>query len=245
MRNLFDPIREEKVIYVEQQKPKEVVAAKRKQIPTSFLGKIKQLHHTSLNSKNKDGRINYGTDSNGRILSHSVSPYAKTFWSNIEQGIKPLVEALYNKMFLTISSCEGHDYTSRRFVAVVLPSEDYAKLLARQIGNMTFLEYDIFHCSKYMNQVLDVNEKINKVKDIGRVEDGMNADMAVVTLNAMYHRGYDNYYVLEIIIGKEIEKEDPWYLKLGLKFFKYFLQKKWTRRVIKRINSDRVSYYYE
>ena len=47
-------------------------------------------------------------------------PLCGKLLDNIEPKIAPLVSALHKKRYLTYSSCEGHDYTYRRYVGLVL-----------------------------------------------------------------------------------------------------------------------------
>jgi hypothetical protein len=57
------------------------------------------------NVRQPNGRINVeGTDN----LAVSVSPSSPEFYENIEDGIKPVVEAFVSKGYFPISSCQGH-----------------------------------------------------------------------------------------------------------------------------------------
>ena len=65
------------------------------------------ISHKVNNIIHKNGRI-YLDIKDGKLTANSVSPYSEKFWLNIENGIKPLVEAFYKKRYLTYSSCESH-----------------------------------------------------------------------------------------------------------------------------------------
>jgi hypothetical protein len=70
----------------------------------------KEVFLKSHNKLQKDGRINGGVDSNGLLLAHSISPDYELFESQVEKGIYPVVSALKDMGYFTISSCEGHPY---------------------------------------------------------------------------------------------------------------------------------------
>ena len=64
---------------------------------------FKQVYDKPWNTLKPDGRINI---ENNR--SATVSPYSEHFRSQVEDGIWPLVETLYLKGYLPVSSCAGH-----------------------------------------------------------------------------------------------------------------------------------------
>ena len=60
-------------------------------------------------------------------------PYAESFFDNIEPKIAPLVSALHKKRYLTYSSCEGHDYTYRRYVGLAFSDEESRDYVVDQV----------------------------------------------------------------------------------------------------------------
>ena len=64
---------------------------------------FREVYDQPWNSVQADGRINMGNET-----SASVSPYSQHFRSQVEPGIWCLVEALYLKGYLPVSSCSGH-----------------------------------------------------------------------------------------------------------------------------------------
>jgi len=76
------------------------------------------------NRLHKDGRI-YATDINGKYIAVSVNVLHPLFETQIEKGIWPIVKALVDKGYLTVSSCDGHD-GSPCFVKLVFPDQNRA-----------------------------------------------------------------------------------------------------------------------
>jgi hypothetical protein len=64
---------------------------------------FRKIYDQPWNKLHSDGRINIDGES-----SASVSPYSEHFRSQVETGIWPLVEALYTRGYLPVSSCAGH-----------------------------------------------------------------------------------------------------------------------------------------
>lgn len=90
----------------------------------SLQEEIHYVTHEIHNKKNKDGRINRFDPKTGIYSANSVSPHANDFLQlNIEEGIKPVVEALLNKGYYTYSSCAGHCLSDRRFVGIAFPNQ--------------------------------------------------------------------------------------------------------------------------
>jgi hypothetical protein len=64
---------------------------------------FRRIYDRPWNTLQSDGRINMGNST-----SASVSPYSEHFRSQIEPNIWCVVQALYLKGYLTVSSCQGH-----------------------------------------------------------------------------------------------------------------------------------------
>ena len=64
---------------------------------------FRKIYDQPWNKLQADGRINIDGAS-----SASVSPYSEHFRSQVEDGIWPLVNTLYNRGYLPVSSCAGH-----------------------------------------------------------------------------------------------------------------------------------------
>ena len=81
----------------------EIVAAATQKERITKEEHYRKVYDTPWNKLQPDGRINIDGDS-----SASVSPYSDHFRSQVEDGIWPLVETLYLKGYLPVSSCAGH-----------------------------------------------------------------------------------------------------------------------------------------
>ena len=64
---------------------------------------FRAVYDQPWNSLQPDGRINMGGEQ-----SASVSPYSEHYWSQVEPGIRSLVQAFWDLGYLTVSSCSGH-----------------------------------------------------------------------------------------------------------------------------------------
>lgn len=161
--------------------------------------------HKLNNAKWEDGRINMGIDGNGRVLANSVSPYSETFWENVEPQIQGLVKAIRDKRYLTYSSCEGHCLQSRRFVGLAFWSEKAREEFARRIESLGLFGVE---CRR-INHV--ANMKTKEGKD-GKIEFARSAKVSasdydskdeVDGFNISFHRQYEKYFFLELIIFDE------------------------------------------
>lgn len=140
----------------------------------------------SGNIRHEDGRI----FQHGDGVSVTVSPYAPDFIDNIEDDIRPLVQAFMAKGYLPYSSCAGHTYKKRRFVALAFHSAHSAHIFKDMFEH--FKNYEWGH-------ILDVKVK-DPVEDYEH-DSEMDYDTQTNYLNHLYMRGYDEYYMVEISIG--------------------------------------------
>ena len=69
------------------------------------------------NVKGSDGSINLGGMAG--FASALVDCREADFPENLEEGIRPTVEALLRAGFLTVSSCQGHPFSPVRTVSVI------------------------------------------------------------------------------------------------------------------------------
>jgi hypothetical protein len=122
--------------------------------------------------------------------SETLSPYAPNFWNHIEMGIRPLVEAFVNKNYLPYSSCEGHSIFGRRFIALAFPTKKAARNLSDELRQVPFdiISYEIKHITDYYHNAFKYGER-DVVKEVG-------------WLNSIYLRGYEDYWFLEVSVGK-------------------------------------------
>lgn len=175
---------------------------------------------------------------NGELNANSVSPYAKKFWTNIEPGVKELVEALIAKRYLTYSSCEGHGPTFRRYVGLAFADEESREYVIKQITDLGLFGVITKKFDSVCNMFSRPKEKTSKpqISKLSEEEKILKVNLETETkyFNVEFHRNYEKYYFLEIIITdaisykkegvfKEIKKV---FLKLYKTFFCNFLTKK-------------------
>lgn len=176
--------------------------------PTTQKEKISQEEHfrkvydTPWNKLQPDGRINIDGQS-----SASVSPYSDHFRSQIEDGIWPLVELLYNKGYLPVSSCEGHassifhhignlfEHRSGPYVTIAVNREveqtviNYLKDLSTQHVSIT---------SKKSMANMDASHA-----SIGKIKKATKKDIEneYLSLNWMFKRNYEKWSYVTIGIN--------------------------------------------
>lgn len=178
----------------------------------------KKIYDTPWNKLQADGRINMG---NGTAAS--ISPYSKHYRSQIEDGIWPLVELLYNKGYLTVSSCAGHrgglykefddgffTYNSSPYVTIVVNRDCVEDVVS------TFKKYSIKHA-----EILSIDSMSNMDASGTKPRRNKKVDIQneYESLNWMMQRNYDKWsyvmirinpwkkYSLPYIFRTQIEKK--------------------------------------
>lgn len=209
-----------------------------KRQPLSDREKLLALVNTSHNKKQADGRI-YSLSSTGEYSSHSVSPYADSFLDNIEEGIKPLVLALKDKGYLSISSCESHGLSFRRYVTLVFPSEQTAEDF---LSHFPFpIATNLVHCTEFLNNKIDVDDYGN-LSNSRKIEANNNIRHSIEYVNTMFKRPYADAWFLELTITPVIEIKKPWHYitKLPAIIKKKIFTRYLTNRLIKFVKSDKI-----
>lgn len=178
---------------------------------SAFASREEYLHFVTHKLNNKlweDGRINMGIDPSGRVLANSVSPYSETFWDNVEPKLQPLVKALRDKRYLTYSSCEGHCLQSRRFVGIAFWSDQAREEFALKIESLGLFAVK---CRR-VDHVANMRTKESKTGEIEFTRSDKvtatdnNKKDEVDGFNISFHRKYDTYYFMELIIFDETPK---------------------------------------
>lgn len=209
---------------------------------------IYYMTHKVNNKLHNNGRIYMKIDDNGNLFANSVSPYSEQFLLNIEEKIKPLVTALHNKRYLTYSSCEGHGLSYRRYVGIAFADESERTYVENFIEKQKIFGVKTKIYDSVINQHVSVgknspqyNEKFNNQLNPVSPEEEAN------TFNIQFHRNYERYYFLEIIILEEIPYDKsfwkrPIYFTL-LKFLKKYHWDKKTQKITNAINSKEFKKY--
>lgn len=207
------------------------------------------ITHKVNNVKQKGGRI-YMKMENGDISANSVSPYAEKFMDNVEEKIQPLVSALRGKRYLTYSSCMGHGFSFRRYVGLAFSDEETRDYVAQQIKSLKLLGVKTVPFDNVSNTRVTVNERTKKPtfgKYTEEERQKINYAHEAETFNIQFHRNYERYYFLEIVILDVIKFEYEGIVqelkKLGWKFVKTFLWDYLTEKVVDKINSKNFKKY--
>lgn len=167
---------------------------------------IYHLTHKVNNSKHEDGRIYMFLTEGGELFANSVSPFSEKFWENVEPKIKPIVEVLVNKRYLPYSSCEGHGFTFRRYVGLAFADKASRQYVADYIMNFKIPGVKVNLLNSVANQKIDQSYK-SKVKytekyDATKVDQ---KEQETLTFNIQFHRSYEEYFFLEIVILDPVE----------------------------------------
>jgi hypothetical protein len=197
----------------------EIKAEQKEQIPIDE--HYKKVYDTAWNKLQPDGRINIDGES-----SASISPYSKHFRSQVEDRIWPLVELLYLKGYLPVSSCGGHrgtllrefergffEYSACPYVMIVV-NRDCEQDVLQSLGKPLYTDISVTHSMGGMDASKAGEGKIvkSKRKDIKNEYE---------SLNWMMQRNYDKWSYITIRIN-------PW-KRMSLK---YILRTKKEKKLI-------------
>lgn len=197
--------------------------------------KRSKIVNTVYNKKWPDGRI-YGLSQDGSYTSHSVSPYSKFFLDNIEERIKPLIIALKEKGYLSLSSCEGHSIYFKRYVTLIFPSKETA-VEFQSLFPFTKLKFELRHCTEVLNTSIE-SDAFGNILNSKKVFIGVQHEGAVRYINSIANRRYRDAWLLEMIISDKIHYSDGWgkYLKNWKEIvFRAFFIDAYTRRLTNHI----------
>ncbi len=144
------------------------------------------------NYKHKDGRI-YASKPGDPYFAVSVSPLNPKFTEQIEEGILPVVEALLEKNYLPISSCEGHN-DGRSFVRIVFGSEESADEFIEEFGTMPYVKLTKLYTSANIIQFWQ-NDKPQ-----WRSSEYSSASLEAQDINLLYKRNYSSVVYVDIVL---------------------------------------------
>lgn len=213
---------------------------------------IHYITHKMNNKMNKDGRICFEM-ADGSLGAVSVSPYSNTFLNNIEKGVFDLVVALNQKRYLTCSSCEGHGNTFRRYVTLAFGDEDSRDYVKNMINSLNLYGVKCKLYNSLANVSFVQNKDTNKpeMKSVKKRSEEEKLTVAnekeIEAFNIQFHRSYENYYFMELVISDEIKWEKEGFIKechkTWLKLVKKFYCDMATKKIVKLINSDNFKKY--
>ena len=207
------------------------------------------ISHKVNNVIHKNGRI-YLDIKDGKLTANSVSPYSEKFWLNIENGIKPLVEAFYKKRYLTYSSCESHGMDFRRYIGLAFCDEESREYVINHIKALKLFGIKLNLLNSVVNIKTEINNKTKKPSfSKHQPEENyiFNPEDEILNFNVQFHRNYEKYYFLEIelfpAISYQYEGIFKEIKKIFLRPFKNYFMKKNTKAVTKLINSPQFKKY--
>lgn len=166
---------------------------------------IRWFAENHQNVKNQEtGRINQTGEYGGP--AHTVCPYAPHYLDNIEDGIKPVVRELFQKGYLTISSCEGHSWGENRYVTVAFPSEQERENLKNVLASKFIPFLGLVEVAHMTNAKVELYEdgsfkRVTKTTDEAALQEIWKGEVAYC--NIVFYRKYDFYCFLRIAIGPE------------------------------------------
>lgn len=197
------------------------------------------------NKEFPDGRVFGGYDEGGRYYAVTVSPYFDQFESQIESGIRGVVNALKGKGYLTCSSCYGHP--KRAMVTICFPSEKTRDDLASILLGGKIPTLDLTYRSTMVNVGVNL-DKMGRVKFTKNLEFDHSFEshrkMEIDSFNETFFRSYNEYYFLQITL---VDDYHPYINPIKfLKTRKYLLEKdKLLLRLENLILSDKVPMFLQ
>ena len=211
---------------------------------------IYYITHKVNNVKQKNGRI-YLKIVDNILHANSISPYSETFIDNIEEKIKPLVLALRNKRYLTHSSCMGHDFTFRRYVGLAFADEETRQYVANEINSLKLLGVKTVFFDSVSNIKITQNPKTKKPMFGKYTEEErlsqLNYQKETEAFNIQFHRSYERYYFMEIVILDVIKMEYEGIYKeikkIAWRCIKVLFWDYLTKKVVDHINSPNFKKY--
>ncbi len=195
------------------------------------------LSHNINNKIHENGRIYMQINKDGSLFAHSVSPYSETFTDNVENGVKDLVKVLRSKRYLTYSSCEGHGNSFRRYVGLAFADEASRNVVEQYISSLKIKGIILKKFDTVSNQSTNINNETNKIEYQNKINplllegDKLQEHKAQETeyFNISFHRKYENYCFLEIVILEEINWNKFFKNPLYISWI-YFMKKyKWDK----------------
>jgi hypothetical protein len=213
---------------------------------------IYHMTHKVNNQFHSNGRIYMKLTKQGELYANSVSPYSEKFLDNIEEKIKPLVQAFHNKRYLTYSSCEGHGLSFRRYVGLAFCSEETREYVAQQILNLKLPGIKVNRLAHVCNQKVGLGKKNTPQIDSKYTQEELKQDFyfdeEILTFNIQFHRNYEQYYFLEIVILEAIPYGwhgiGAWFKKVWLGFLKKYYWDKLTCKIVNLVESSAFKKYH-
>ncbi len=155
--------------------------------------------HWYNNVKHPDGRINFGTDKNGKLVAITVSPYSDTFWDNIEPRVGLIIKKLLKLGYMTFSSCDGHGEYSARFVWLAFDNRlkrDEAYKYFRKIT--WFIPGVSIEKTSNPSNLRSVD---NYIENVGA--ENIDIKSSIKYFNTVFHKLSTEWYFLKVVIFRD------------------------------------------
>jgi hypothetical protein len=177
MNSVYE-IRQERKSYAEQHLTLEQIALSR-----------------TPNYRHRDGRI-YASKSTDEYYAVSVSPYNPKFYTQIEDGVKDIIQNLVERNYLTLSCCEGHKHklwTSHLFFTVAFGDETDACEFASRFSSIDGVTTEILNSIANVKQIPGRVVKYEQLDDIEH-----NVVEEYKDYNRLFGRSYSKYWLVRV-----------------------------------------------
>lgn len=202
----------------------------------------------------KDGRTYTSIDRDGNYISHYVSPYAKKFWSgmNVEPEIEPVVRALWEKGYLTFTSCQGHKGSPMRYVGIAFVNDTERDKFVDSMSHLPVTWH--YNCVNPIDDPLDYDDgnwmrmqwdqEGDSAKTQAEFTDKRYTKQELTDFwNIMFNRNYDSFSPVIMCVSCNMNtKNELDYLWWKFKY--YFSKNRATAKVARFINQNMSQYYW-
>lgn len=177
----------------------------------NYPNKYKERHEVALNKLHPDGRIYYKLYPK---TSMTCSPFHKLFHTQIEEGIKPIVNLLIKKGYFTLGSCEGHiSEGGHAYVSFIVENINNINDVKDKISKIKQITtYNTHDHSRYREGLFNVkwdeiSEEAESFKRNEMTESCFNSDgstnkITTESLNKLFMKKNKKYWVMEIRINE-------------------------------------------
>lgn len=189
-------------------------------------------------------RINRNNIKIGYATSVSYSPYNSDINTWAEPCIKPLVQALLDKNYMTISSCDGHSICDDTYIYVAFGNQsDAFKLQEKLFPLMAFsIITRLFRAEDYMEQTEDYTNAFKNIPTARKkglsLRRKMSKEEAAACINQMYGKGYERYWLLKIYLSRGTDRVSWWQAVKN-----YFLYRKKNIRIATEFIKNNLEFY--
>lgn len=159
---------------------------------------VEAIQKRAPNYVHRDGRI-YASKEGEPYTAVSVSPFNPAFNTQIEAGVKPIVDALIAKNFMPISSCEGHK-GSPLFVKVAFGDVVTALDFCRVLNEIPYVYAHVLS-NPFFNVEQQINQTTGQVVFARKHQDDYIAlREQTKEVNALYLRSHQRVWFVDFTL---------------------------------------------